>query len=94
MANPQHQHVMLDALHGYKQKHGQPAVRALLERVAGVTAASDVPENKMQAVISACVKDTPVHAPVRSLRAHRGVESIVGKAFANWNNPPQREPTE
>jgi hypothetical protein len=91
MSNPQHARVMLDALQGYKQKFGHPAMRALLEQVASVTAASDVPENRMQAVISACVSGKPpAHIPLKTLSRTRSVESIAGTAYARWNAPREQ----
>jgi hypothetical protein len=92
MSNPQHTKVMLDALQGYKQKNGQPSVRALLERVAGVSAASQVPENRMQAVVSACVENkTFERGSAKNLSGLRGVESLAEKAYASWNNSAERE---
>jgi len=93
MSNP-HQQAMYDALQGYKQKHGQPGVRALLESVAGVTAASLVPEDRMQAVINACVRGLPVAAQknAKSLSQPRSFESIAANAYAHFNNPPAPQP--
>jgi hypothetical protein len=94
MSNPQQQ-VMFDALHGYRDKYGQPAVRALLERVAGVSAASEVPENYMQTVISACVNERVfARADATSKPRPDSLGSLATKAFARWNNPPQREQAE
>jgi hypothetical protein len=92
MSNP-HQQAMYDALQGYKQKHGQPGVRALLESVAGVTAGSLVPEDRMQAVINACVRGLPVAAQkkAKSLSRPRNLESIATNAYAHWNNPPVQQ---
>jgi len=44
---------MLKALRKYKDANGQAAVRNLLESIAGVTAASLVPDDKLAAVIDA-----------------------------------------
>jgi hypothetical protein len=92
MSNPLQQ-FMLDALHGYRAKHGQPAVRALLERVAGVTAASLVPENYMQTVISACVNGRMfARADAKSKPRQASLESLVDRAYARFNNPPVPQP--
>ncbi|MBN9602895.1 MAG: hypothetical protein J0G33_08185 [Afipia felis] len=79
---------MFDALQGYRDKNGQPAVRALLENIAGVTAASEVPESKMQMVISACAHGT-IYARLPSKKSSpSSIEDVATRAWARWNNPP------
>lgn len=87
-----HQRTMFDAVQGYKQKYGQPALRALLENVAGVTTASEVPESKMQLVISACAHGTMYARLPPKKPSPSSIEDVAPRAWARWNNPPPVAP--
>lgn len=88
---------LADALVSYKEEHGHPAMRALLERVAGVSAISLVPESLVGAVLAACIGGRvfgKADAPRPKPRRAKSFEELAGPAFARWNNPPPPEPEE
>lgn len=48
---------MTDALLAFKRKHSHAAMRSLIERVAGVSAMSEIPETRYAAVVLACQQE-------------------------------------
>jgi hypothetical protein len=69
------------ALVAFKRANGAPALRSLLERVAGVTAISQVPNAKFAAVMQA------VKSPAPGRQAAKTVAGLDHKSiFARWNS--------
>ena len=61
---------MEQSLLRYKQRNGHAAMRALIERVAGVVAISEIPDDKIGDVIAACAET---------------LDELAPSAYARWN---------
>jgi hypothetical protein len=80
---------MIQALHEFKDANGHAKMRSLLESVAGVTAISAVPDDKIDAVIKACGG-----APSASAKAGGTLKTAadidVDAIYARWNSAGKR----
>lgn len=74
-------------LRAYKERHGQPAVRKLLEDTAGVAALSEVPNDLLPAVERAAREGDA--SDYRSLLSEDRTLN-VSAIFAKWNGPRSR----
>lgn len=70
------------ALREIKDAKGQPAVRELLNRIAGVNSARDLDENQYAAVIAACRGGSP------GLVRNGALDAAA--IFAKWNSAGKR----
>jgi hypothetical protein len=73
-------------------KCGQPAVRELLTKVAGVNTASEVPADKIANVLAAiAAADNPAPAPARD--THTELAAIHDRVWHQWNHGWRRNDT-
>lgn len=74
----------------FKNKHGHVAMRDLIQRVAGVSAISEIAENKLGAILAACCDPSPkVKGPAMG---EAGLDPVA--IYAKWNSAkraPKRE---
>ncbi|OYU90125.1 MAG: hypothetical protein CFE29_14090 [Bradyrhizobiaceae bacterium PARB1] len=80
---------MSRALLQFKRDHSHAAMRTLLQEVAGVSAISDVPEDKIDDVIAACESDRDWSKPGAKAKAgpkpdFNSPEFVQG-VYARWN---------
>jgi hypothetical protein len=83
-----------DALISFGKEHGVPARRALLERAAGVSDPSGVPDDKIDAVIAALGKNAGTMMVARARRMDRqnlSWDRLAIDAYANFNSPSTRD---
>lgn len=75
---------MNEALVAFKREQSHPAMRELLERVAGCSAMSEVPDDRIPAVLAACSAPPVIRA------AASGKKIDPARIYARYNNPPAR----
>jgi hypothetical protein len=68
---------MLELLNTFTTENGFPARRELLQKHAGVTAPSDVPDDKVEAV---------TRALERRAKTPSTLDDIQSAAYAKWNS--------
>ncbi|SNT49750.1 hypothetical protein SAMN05216374_4236 [Tardiphaga sp. OK246] len=78
---------MTTALVRFKAEHGHISMRELLERVSGARTASDVPADRVMAVIKACNEGCSGGDNRRKAKAPLDFrdESFVAGIYSRWN---------
>jgi hypothetical protein len=76
---------MIQALHIFKESNDHAKMRTLLETVAGVSAISQVPDDKIDAVIAATK-----NVPASNDEQPKSLADLHARAFQKWNAAGKR----